>query len=254
MLTNPRTAQLAKSIIDREEKATDRDIKREERSEDKAFKRNEKYLEKIDNQAIDQPKKDLALNQMRIALDSGNFSNWKNAIGDFYGIPFLKNDEANTVSSAIKEHVMSDLSSLTGRPNQFIEQQMTLALINPQYSKKANEAILYGLEGLNKLKKREIEITNEMEDKLVSQGKEVPRNFQRQVRQKLKKEVDAFDKEYQQKVSKMLKGLPQEEPDDWDKIGMIENGKRWVETANGEIALIPVENYQIALEAKRIKR
>jgi hypothetical protein len=245
LVGHPRAGKMAESELNRRLEDNKREFTEKTKFEERAFKRNEKFFENLDKEVKDFPKKQLALTQMREAVDSDEFSNYRNAIGDYLGLPFLKNAPANTVNSAIKEFLISDLASISGRPNQFIEKQMSQALINPQYSKQANEAILFGLEGLFNLKKREFEIASKLEDDFVSKGKEVPRNFQKIVRDKMKDEIEKFDESYTTKIKQLFKGISQKKPSVEEKIGLIEDGMITVKTKDGRIGKVPFEQYDI---------
>ena len=180
-------------------------VKKEEKFNERSFQRNRKYFEKLDEERMSMPKKKLALSQMANALESGDFESLRNTIADYTELDFLKTASAQQVNAAIKEYLIGDLASITGRPNQFIEKQITKALINPQYRKEANKVILEGLQGLQRLKEREIEISSELEEKYAAQGKEVPRNFQRLVQEKLKKETEEFEQNYETRVKDIFK-------------------------------------------------
>lgn len=173
----------------------------------RSFERNKKYLNRISDIAAEIPKENVALQQMRGALDSGDFGNWNNVLAELTGLEFLKNAAAQTVNAATKQYLMSSLAGLTGRPNQFIERQITMASINPQYRDAANELIYEGMKGLADLKKKEVEIAQKIEGQFARQGKEVPRNFQEIVRKKLEKEAIKFEKKYEKSVRQKLKGM-----------------------------------------------
>lgn len=181
-------------------------IARQEKQEARAFERNKNYLQKISDQATNMPKEKVALSQMRGALDEGDFASKRNAIADYLDLDILKNASAQVVNSASKQFLMSSLADLTGRPNQFIEQQITKGLINPQYTDIANELILEGYEGLSKLKEREIEIALQLEEDFTSKGKEVPRNFQKLVRDQLKEDAKEWEDQYEKRVKSLLSG------------------------------------------------
>ncbi len=177
---------------------------RRERQAGRSFTRNLKYLEKQSNILMEAPKEKLALTQMRGALESGNFNSLRNVIGEMTGKEFLKTASAQTVNAASKTLLMSTLASLTGRPNQFIERQITKALISPLYRDAANMLILEGLEGLSHLKDKHAETALDLEEKYTSRGEEVPRNLQRLVQKNLEKETRDFEKNYQNRVIELL--------------------------------------------------
>lgn len=189
-------------FLQEQKKAAEKKI---EKTEQRAFERNKKYLEKTDEERMSMPKKKLALTQMQTALETGDFESLRNTVADYTGLEFLKTASAQSVNAAIKEYLIGDLASLTGRPNQFIERQITKALINPQYAPEANKVILEGLQGLQKLKEREIDLVGELEEKYTEQGKEIPRNFQRIVKKKLEKEVQEFEEGYKKRIEDIFK-------------------------------------------------
>ncbi len=191
---------LAKILQSQKESAT----KSLEKKEERAFRRNEKYLLDLDDQFKGLPKQKLAIKQMRDALESNDFSTYRNAFADYTGFDFLKSASAQTVNAAAKEFLISSLASITGRPNQFLEKQITKALISPQYSDAANELILEGIEGISKLKELEINAARDLEEKFTQQGKEIPRNFQRLVSNKIQKAADQFEKEYEKKAARLI--------------------------------------------------
>ncbi len=175
-----------------------------EKREERAFQRSKKYLDNLSEIAQELPKERLALQQMRGALDVGDFESKRNAIAEILGLDLLKTAGPQVVNSASKQFLMSSLASLRGRPNQFVERQITRALINPLYQKEANELIYEGLEGLHRLKQREVEIANELEERYTDRGEEIPRNYQKQVRETLQKEAEEFEKRYEERVRTLL--------------------------------------------------
>jgi len=179
-------------------------VARRERQEQRAFERNKKYFGRISDMSNDLPKEKLALSQMRGAVEQGDFNSWRNAISDMLGYEVLKTASAQTVNSASKQFLMSSLASLTGRPNQFIEKQITKGLISPKYKDIANQLILEGYEGLSDLKEKEIQIAQQVEEDFIEKGKEVPRNFQKLVKDQLKDSAKDFEEEYAQKIKTLL--------------------------------------------------
>ena len=181
-------------------------VSRKEKLEQRSFDRNRKYLDRLSSIAGEMPKERVALSQMKGALESGDFNSWRNAFAEMTGFEVLKSASAQVVNSAAKQFLMSSLAGLTGRPNVFIEKQITKALISPLYRDQANELIYEGLEGLSNLKEREVEIAENLEEKYTEKGKEIPRNFQKLVRQQLKKESSDFEKDYENKIRSLLQG------------------------------------------------
>lgn len=185
--------------------------RRLEKTQERSFKRNEKYLNRLDEVAFNAPKMDLAIQQMGAALESGNFESIRNIIGDLTGLEFIKNATAQTVNSAAKEFIIGALGELTGRPNQWIEQQISKAIINPQYQHQANQVIFEGLKHLQTLRNKETEIARSLEDKYVKERGEIPRNFQQIIKKNLEPHIKAFEKSYKAQLKELLGGLPSQE-------------------------------------------
>jgi len=168
------------------------------------FDRSKKYLEGVSEKAQTIPKEKVAIEQMRAALDSGDFNSWRNAISDVFGLDLGKTKSAQTVNAATKQFLISELAAITGRPNQFIEQQITKALISPQYQDEANQAILEGLELLSNLKNDEVDIALNLERSYASKGRNVPRDFQLKVKEKLADRTEKLVKGYENRLKELL--------------------------------------------------
>ena len=198
--------------VDIEEKIPEKRIGRTEKEEvarigkqeERSFQRNKDYLERLSKVAQDLPKEKLSLQQMKGALEDNDLGSLRNVVSEITGAQWLKSASAQVLNSASKQFLLSSLSGITGRPNQFLEQSITKALISPLYKKEANQLIYEGLEGLHDLKVREIEIAEELEEKYISKGEEPPRNFQKLIRDKLKKEAKAFEDNYEARVKELL--------------------------------------------------
>lgn len=208
------------------------DLKQEER----AFKRNEKYLQQQDKIRQDLPAEKVSLQQMEASLASGDFNSFRNGVADLTGQEWLKTASAQAANSASKQFLMSSLSGLTGRPNQFLEQQITKALISPQYKKEANRLIIEGLKGLHKLKKMEADTASELEEKYTSKGREIPRAFQRHVKQRIEDEAQKFEDKYEKRLIKELDIRPKK-------------GYALVKTPDGDLKQVPRNKVQEAQKA-----
>lgn len=178
--------------------------KHEDRLDERAFKRNEAYNKRVDEAAFNRSKLNLALDQMEGALSSGDFESWSNIVGDLTGFEKLKTAPAQVVNSAAKEFLVGALGELTGRPNQWIEQQISRALINPQYAPQANQLIFKGLRGLQSLRDKEIETRNQIEAEFEKKGRE-PRNIQALVQKRMAKDIDNFENNYRKELESLTK-------------------------------------------------
>jgi len=200
------------SVLKRQERKEDIALKKTEIQEKRAFERNKKFLEKADEERQALPRKKLALKRMEKAINSDDFSSLRNSVADYFNLDLLKSSSAQEVNTAIKEFLLSDVQSLQGRPNQFIEKLMSKSYINPQYSKEANKAIYQGLADLAKLKERELEVIADIEEEFTDKGKEIPRNFQQLVKKRLQPEIDGFEQKLEdslRKVDKKASKLPE---------------------------------------------
>lgn len=177
---------------------------RQKEQEKRSFERNKSYLDRISKLSTDAPQKKVALAQIEGALGDKDFNSWRNAIAETTGQEWLKTASAQTVNSASKQYLMSSLGAITGRPNQYIERQITKALISPLYQDEANRLIAEGLKGLQRLEDREVEIAQDLEEDYTEKGKEIPRNFQKLVGEQLKEEARQFEESYQQQVKDLL--------------------------------------------------
>jgi len=179
-------------------------LKHQDRIDDRAEKRNEAYNKRLDELRFNKPKLDLALLQMGAALETGNFESFRNIIAELTGFEFLKNAPAQVVNAAAKEFLQAALGELTGRPNQWIEQQISKALINPLYRKEANQLIYKGLQHLQQLRDKEIIARDEIEEEYRKKGR-VPFNLQSLVQKRLQKDIDAFEKDYRKDLEALNK-------------------------------------------------
>lgn len=192
-------------------------VARREKFDQRAYETNKKFFDQLDEVERTLPTEKLALSQMRAAQDSGDFESYRNKTAELLtpligenAAKAIRSASANVVNTANKEFLMSSLSNLKGRPNQFIEKMITQALANPLYSKEANELIISGLEGLSKLKERRNEIAYEIRDKYLEKGREPPRNLTQMVKKRFDKEYEKWEKDYQDKLKSLLNQTKEE--------------------------------------------
>jgi hypothetical protein len=244
--STPQKRAQVESSIKELQRQQDAEIKRQQHEEQlnlnkqkTAFKRNEKYINRLEESAQGVRKMDLALGQMGAALDSGKFEDYRNIAGDLLGFEFLKNAPAQVVNSSIKEFLMAGLSEITGRPNQFLEQSLTKAAINPQYSNVANRGIYEGLKLLNDLRKNEIKIASELEDYYVTNEGETPRNFHKLVQEEVDKFAEPALQSYNEYIKNLLKEGNNSSELSPDEVIMIDlqGKKRAVSKKDQEAAL-----------------
>lgn len=181
-----------------------KDIKKTEASQERSYKRNEKYFTHLDEVRRNSRKKDLALQQIGSALKSGNFDSYRNKIGSLTGLDFVKNATAQTVNTAAKEYLVSSLADITGRPNMFLEQSISKAMVNPLYKEEANDLIFEGFQLLRNLEKKEDEIASQLEASYTENGGEIPRNFQKIVADEVDNISQPMIQTYQDRIDRLL--------------------------------------------------
>lgn len=207
-------------------------------NEAKSFELNKDYIKHMNEIGRDLPIQKRALDQLRMAKDAGNFNSIQNILATILHADFLKTAEAQVVNSAAKTFLMSSLSGLTGRPNQFLERQITKSIISPLYKKEANELIYKGMEDLYKIKEYEINTFQKLHAKYVKERGEVPRNFQEIVNQKVRKKAIEYEKRYEKKWRDLL----------GSKKTTLSDGKILMEDANGRTLHVPTDKVDYVLD------
>lgn len=202
--TNPGDKEFAKSKINELQSLRDQEQKQKKAGQEQSYKRNEKYLHRLDESKASNRKRQLALNQIGAALQTGNFESFRNRIGQFTGLDFLKDASAQTVNTASKEFLVGSLSEITGRPNMFLEQAISKAMVNPLYQKEANQIIYEGFQLLQSLGEKEHKIADDLEEFYTQDGGEIPRNFQKLVQQEVDKFAEPAIEAYQERINKLL--------------------------------------------------
>jgi hypothetical protein len=202
-LRNPNAGnqKFAQSKIDEIHRQRDLEHKLEERS----YKRNESFLKDIDASAKNIHTMDLALKQMEAALNKGDYSSIRNILGNVTGQEWIKTASAQVANTAAKEYLISALSEITGRPNQFIENQITKASINPEYEDVANRAIVDGFKILQNIRREKVKTASALEEYYTRDGGEVPRNFTKLVNDKVEKYSLPLLEKYEKDITNDLK-------------------------------------------------
>jgi len=179
-------------------------VAHQEQFDKRSFERNKKYLERQSDILTDMPKKKVSIAQMEGAMNAGDFNSVRNAASELFGQEFLKTGSAQLVNAASKQYLLSSLAGITGRPNQFLERSITKALISPLYKDEANKLILEGIKGIADIEEYGAQEAARIEEKYTKKGREVPRNFQKIVRDKVEKKGREFEKTYAESIRKLL--------------------------------------------------
>lgn len=114
---------------------------------------------------------------------------------DYFHLPQLKSASGATLDATAKTHLLTSLKNLSGgRPNMFLERQISQAFAMPGGSRAGNLARLEVLETLAKMKEAEIGKANEIMDRYESQGQSIPGNIQRLVTREIQPEIQRIQK------------------------------------------------------------
>lgn len=121
------------------------------------------YLKQIDDQRAAVENKLRASEQLQQAIaqgDSGMFS--VNNIARIFNRPELLNASGAQLTSAVKELLVSNIGRVGSRPNQWIEQQISLALPDLGKSPIANGVLAEGVKGEVELANQRIQLTDQL--------------------------------------------------------------------------------------------
>lgn len=116
------------------------------------------------------------------------------ALGKF-GEPFIS-PEGAIISSGVKSYLIDSLSSVKGRPNQYLEQTLVTALPSLGKTRQANLSILSGFEFKNKVEQARIDATDKIADYYEGTIGYVPANIERLVNESLKPIVDELQSQH----------------------------------------------------------
>lgn len=183
------------------------------------YKNLAKHQEKINDLEDSLPSKDIAVKSMEEAIESGTLSGNKEWLANFTGHEGFRNAAGAELRSAVKSYFLGDLNSITGRPNQFIEQQIVDAYPKAGNDPIANQKMLTGLKMQNEIAHARVDKTRELEEKYLAKMGYLPPNFEQIVNKELRPKVneiekntikqlnnlEKFQREYQKMATKSLK-------------------------------------------------
>ena len=148
---------------------------------------------------------------------SGDF--WANQLG----LPELKGVSGSVLEGAAKTHLLTSLGNLSGgRPNQFLEKQISQAFALPGGSKAANLAKLEILKSLADMKQLQVDETLKIAEAYEEQGKPVPGNVSRLALKKITPEIERRQKQSSYKLQNLLE--PPEGSPALDKVEKVPPG------------------------------
>jgi len=204
--------------------------------EKQAYTESKSYIDSIREKASDLPGKRIAMVRINDALQANDLKSLQNFVADFFNNDYLRTSSGAALQSAVKEFLLSDLGKVKGgRPNQFIEQQLSQSYTKAGYDPKANAKIAAAMEAGVKLNQAEVELADRMQEEYMEAGEKIPGNFDYLVRKELKGlsseiEQDLVEKykeinkstEIPGKTGRSFKGLE----DIQEKVGNLKVGDR----------------------------
>lgn len=152
------------------------------------LERSQKVLKEVDEVAAQLPQKESSLSLMNEALANKDLSFWSwDNLADKTGIEAFRSPEGALFKTAAKEYFLGNIKRAGARPNQWIEQQIQDMLAKIGRSTGANLTVTRALENELDLDKKKVELTNDISDRLRSEGNFSQGNLGRLVQKELAK-------------------------------------------------------------------
>lgn len=156
------------------------------------------YRKEIHDKRKDLPNKKIALQMIRNAKPGTSYTD---IVGDFLatktGFEGFRSGKSAEVGSATKNYLLSDLSRLTGRPNQFIERTLLSAYVSGQRGALKDAIIQLTMESSADLQAKEIEMFDDLSRQYEEKYGYTPSNINQLVEQKMKPYAEATEKRLQ---------------------------------------------------------
>lgn len=160
-----------------------------------------KTLESVAERAESLPQREVALQNMQDAIESGDsgFFSFDN-LAEMTGIEALRTPEGSGFKTAGKEFFLGSLKRAGARPNQWVEQQISDMLPKIGRSKEANLSVTEALKTEMDVEKKQIELTHELADEMERNFGYVRRDLSDQVRKRIKPYAEEKQKELQKSL------------------------------------------------------
>jgi hypothetical protein len=245
--------EIAKILQDQTKTARDLDLKREERN----FKLNTPLYEGIASSRRSLPEKDIALERIDDAIQSGDIGRFTDWAADRLGMDPLKSTQAQILESAVKTLFLADLQAIQGgRLNQLIEGNLLKAFQNIGKSPEANQEITETLYAIEDIVKKRIGIFDKLSETYDKAGRELPRNVDKMIDD----ELNPFVKDKLAELNKVRKELRQGKVRSNSAVQMRRaqrkandnpppEGTKWVLAPNGQVKAVPLNQLNAAKKA-----
>lgn len=205
--------------IEKEERGKVHQIEKEDRE------RANKYLEgavKSREELLGQKTSlDLAEQAVNAGTSSGLFN------GDFWatqlGLPELRSAEGAVLDASAKTHLLTSMGNLSGgRPNMFLEKQISQAFALPGGRKEGNLAKLQVLKTLANMKGTILEEGDKIAQKYQTEGKPIPGNIEQLALKEAMPKIEKIQKISSYKIQDLLE--PARGSPELDRIEKVAKG------------------------------
>jgi len=170
-----------------------------------------KYLDKIGSLETDIPSKEIGIMRINDALKSKDLKNFQNYFADYMeskGKPgdYFRTSAAAALQSGVKEFLLADLGKIKGgRPNQFIEMQLSASYPKAGYDPFANAKISAAMNTGIELNRKMVDTFHEIENSYLKKQGYLPSNIESQVNKILRPFAIEKEKELQNYYNELNK-------------------------------------------------
>jgi len=197
--------------------------------EKRSTERSDKYLDAIGEEQKALNGQMFSLNAAKQAVMEGQEGLSGDFWADYFHLPQLKSASGATLDATAKTHLLTSLKNLSGgRPNMFLERQISQAFAMPGGSRAGNLARLEVLETLAKMKETEIAKANEITDLYESQGQPIPGNIQRTVTREIQPEIQKIQKNATYALQELMESS--KKPEQLAKMRRVSKGTPLTQT------------------------
>ena len=176
-LVNPQLGNTLSNLYQTQQKAAEKQRAYESQ-------RSIKYLDKISDLATNIPERRIAIDSAKAAVKSGQMTPFGgDFVADILNLPQLRSGSGAQLATAAKTNLIGSLSQIAGgRPNQFIEKQISNAFAKAGQTEEANLAQLDIIEAKLDMDEKIAQVTDQLADQYRSELGYVPESIDREVR------------------------------------------------------------------------
>lgn len=226
----PEHRAMAKVYQSQLKSSKDVDQRRQERN----FQLNKPLYEDISSLRRGEAERDIAIERVNDAIESGDFNKWTDWAGNLLGVDPLKSTQAQILDSAVKSLFLNDLKSIQGgRLNQLIESNLLKAYPSAGKDPKANAEIVQTIKTLNDILKEKTRIFDDLSKYYEDRGVEPPRDIEKQINDRL----NPFVKDRMKELNELRKSLAKSSKAKSPKEGLV------VMKKDGKIFNIPKDEF-----------